>query len=109
MAWRPEEQKRLTVVAGMASGSPARMTATLATLCPCWPLGSAQPDPVRGKVFSSGDWATMVLDGKVTKFDALLTPRSYVAVVEGSPFLEQALKGARVRESESIVLGLMAE
>ena len=43
------------------------------------------------------------------KAETLLTPRSYLAVVEGSPFLEQGLKGARVRLTDSVVLGLMAE
>ena len=40
---KPDEQKRLTVVPGMLSGSPAAIAATRATLKPCSPSGIAQP------------------------------------------------------------------
>src|SRR3972149_6051551 len=43
MAWSPEEQKRLTVVPAIETGSPARTSATRATLLPWAPLGWAQP------------------------------------------------------------------
>src|SRR5712692_6980980 len=42
-AWRPDEQKRLTVVPATDTGSPARTSATRATLLPWAPLGWAQP------------------------------------------------------------------
>ncbi len=43
IAWSPEEQKRLTVVPATDAGSPARMSATRATLLPWAPFGWAQP------------------------------------------------------------------
>jgi len=43
MAWRPDEQKRLTVVPATETGRPARTRATRATLLPCGPLGWAHP------------------------------------------------------------------
>src|SRR6185437_9958708 len=43
MACRPLEQKRLMVIALVASGSPPRKPATRATLSPCSPSGMAQP------------------------------------------------------------------
>src|SRR5512139_2646963 len=43
MAWRPEEQKRLTVTAEASTGTPARRLAMRATLRPCSPSGMAQP------------------------------------------------------------------
>src|SRR5712691_1449045 len=42
-AWSPDEQKRLTVVPATDTGSPARTSATRATLLPWAPLGWAQP------------------------------------------------------------------
>ena len=44
IAWSPEEQKRLTVVPAIETGSPARTSATRATLLPCGAvrLGAAQ-------------------------------------------------------------------
>ncbi len=42
-ACTPEEQKRLIVMAGTLSGSPARRTPIRATFIPCSPSGMAQP------------------------------------------------------------------
>ena len=42
-ACTPEEQKRLMVIAGTLSGSPARSTPMRATFIPCGPSGIAQP------------------------------------------------------------------
>jgi hypothetical protein len=41
--WRPEEQKRLMVMALVSTGSPARMAAARATFIPCSASGIAQP------------------------------------------------------------------
>jgi hypothetical protein len=38
-----------------------------------------------------------------------LGPGTYLAVVSSSPFLEPGLKNARVRPTESVVLGIMAD
>ncbi len=43
IAWRPEEQKRLIVVAAAVTGSPARSAACRAMLWPVAPSGIAQP------------------------------------------------------------------
>src|SRR5437660_10089944 len=43
IACRPEEQKRLTVVAATLGGNPAVSAAIRATLLPCTPCGCAQP------------------------------------------------------------------
>ncbi len=42
-ACTPEEQKRLMVIAGTVSGSPASSTPMRATFMPCSPSGIAQP------------------------------------------------------------------
>jgi hypothetical protein len=42
-ACNPELQKRLTVAAGVVTGSPARIVATRATLPPAGPCGWPQP------------------------------------------------------------------
>src|SRR5919205_1270531 len=43
MDWRPDEQKRLMVIALVSTGSPARMAAARATFIPCSASGIAQP------------------------------------------------------------------
>ena len=44
MAWRPDEQKRLTVTAEAVTGTPARRLAMRATFMPCSASGIAQPE-----------------------------------------------------------------
>lgn len=77
------------------------------TLRPTGNQASDKPDFVRGRVFSSQDWASAVQEGNADRYDGLLTPKSYLALVEGAPFVEQALKGAQERQTRSWVLGLM--
>jgi hypothetical protein len=60
------------------------------------------------QIYSSPDWMNSAVNAS-RKPEEKLGPRTYLAVVEGSPFLEQAMRGAVVRESQSIVLGLMAD
>ena len=43
IAWSPDEQKRLTVIADVDTGSPARSAAIRATFNPCSASGMAQP------------------------------------------------------------------
>jgi len=56
----------------------------------------------------TGDWS--VLAGKM-KADgpALLAPRTYLAVMEAAPFLDDALPGASVRKARSVVYGILKE
>jgi hypothetical protein len=55
-----------------------------------------------------GDWVAASMKGAKEAPWEYLRPGTYLAVVEGSPFLEHGLRGARVRNNESVVLGLMA-
>ncbi len=66
-----------------------------------------QPNAWRGLFTSSnpGKFAKEMPE----KADEILLPRTYLAVVEGSPFLEQGLKGAAVTNLPSVVLGMMAD
>ena len=43
IAWRPDEQNRLTVTADAETGTPARKLAIRATFSPCSPSGIAHP------------------------------------------------------------------
>jgi hypothetical protein len=68
-----------------------------------------KPQPIGGRaVFATRNPGRFAKDlpGDV---EQILLPRTYLAVVEGSPFLEQGLKGAQVRAMPSVVLGLMAD
>lgn len=59
------------------------------------------------RCYTAPDWMNYakVMPGQAHE---MLTRRSYFAVVEGTPFLERPLKGAREEESKSYVFGLMA-
>jgi hypothetical protein len=59
-------------------------------------------------IYSSGNWAQSIKSAASRPSEVLL-PRTYLAEVEGSPFLEKGLRGASERESPSLVLGVMAD
>jgi hypothetical protein len=75
-------------------------------------------DPRRLKPSAAG-WREIYRDAKwppqagwekqLKNPEATLHPRTYLAEVDGSPFLEQGLDGAKVREQTSLVLGVMAD
>jgi hypothetical protein len=76
-------------------------------------LSRAGKPPVRGwpaenwrKLYGS-DWI-MAMKSATEKPEQYLGRLMYLAVVEGSPFHEQGLRGAKVRMTESVVIGLMA-
>jgi hypothetical protein len=56
----------------------------------------------------SGEWANVVARMK-TEGPALLTPRTYLAVMDAAPFLDDALPRASVRKVRSVVLGILRE
>lgn len=58
--------------------------------------------------YGQTDWAQAIETAASTGGKALLGPGTYVAVLEESPFLEQGMKGATVRRSPSVVVGIMA-
>jgi hypothetical protein len=60
------------------------------------------------RLYTQSDWTTTA-NNAVRQPEEVLGPRTYLAVVEGSPFLEQGLRGAAVRANTSVVLGLMAD
>jgi hypothetical protein len=61
------------------------------------------------RVLYTGTSWTGSMKSALSRPEEVLQPRTYVAEVEGSPFLEQGLRGARARNSPSVVLGLMAD
>src|SRR5262245_44016558 len=60
IAWRPEEQKRLIVIAPAVVGTPARSAAWRATLLPCSASGIAQPSTTSSTIsaFTGGTRAS---------------------------------------------------
>jgi hypothetical protein len=62
----------------------------------------------REEIYKNSDWTNAATLAQRRPPD-FLGPRMYVAVVDGSPFHEQGLQGATVRNTESVVLGMMAE
>jgi hypothetical protein len=56
----------------------------------------------------TGDWLTLskTLTARPEQF---LRPGTYLAELEGAPFLEQGLRGARLRPGRSVVFGILKE
>jgi len=59
-------------------------------------------------LLANPEWGKLA-DSLPRKPENLLTPRTYLAVLESSPFLEKGLEGAHLRQAEAAVLGLMAD
>ncbi|HEY3787776.1 MAG TPA: hypothetical protein VGL71_02925 [Urbifossiella sp.] len=56
----------------------------------------------------TGDWSKLAERLK-TDGPTLLAPRTYLAVMEAAPFLDNGLPNASVRKSRSIVYGILKE
>jgi hypothetical protein len=73
---------------------------------------AARPAPPGGvrtlRDVYGGDWPNVVTRMK-TDGPALLTPRTYLAVMDAAPFLDDGLPGASVRKARSVVLGILRE
>lgn len=67
---------------------------------------AGEPQMLR-RVFAGNDWIRN-LEEAIQRPQTLLVRQSYLAVVETNPFLEQPLRGARLRPSPSVVFGLTA-
>src|SRR5262249_7080636 len=74
-----------------------------ATLQPIQDELKITPTAWRG-IYSSGNWA-QAIKSAASRPQEVLLPRTYLAEVEGSPFLEKGLRGANERESPALVLG----
>jgi hypothetical protein len=94
----------------IAAGEKATLTPGKGTL-------KTQPNAWRVNIYSSGNWVTAIRN--VAKHpQEFLIPRSYLAELKSSPFLEQGLRGAQEYQakpgkdddsSPALVLGLMAD
>ena len=100
--WLADDRGRLYRAAAIAAGGSARLEDKGTQVAPAIPLQAWR------EIYVNTDWLLVAknLRDEPAKY---LGPGTYVAVVESSPFLEQGLKNAQVRPSESIVLGIMAD
>jgi len=100
--WLADEKGRIYTAEAINMGQRAELTATGKNLL-AWYVGDAHR-----RLYATSEWAG--LGASVSRSpEIFLAPRSYLAVLESSPFLEPGLAGAVVRPTESYVLGLMAE
>jgi hypothetical protein len=67
----------------------------------------ASPDALRD-VYRDSNWPRQV-DNAAALPDSLLRPGCYVAVVEGTPFIEDGLSAPGHRQGRSVVYGIMKE
>ncbi len=56
----------------------------------------------------AGDWLTLS-KGLQARPEGVLRPGTYLAVLDGAPFLETGLRGARLRPGHSVVFGILKE
>ena len=100
--WLADEKGKLYRAAAIAAGGSARLEDAGVQVAPAIPLQAWR------EVYVNTDWLLVAknLRDEPAKY---LGPGTYVAVVESSPFLEQGLKNAQVRPSESVILGIMAD
>src|SRR5262245_44974478 len=89
IAWRPEEQKRLMVMAPAVVGTPARRAAWRATLLPCSASGIAQPRTTSSTIsgFTAGTrasapWMTAAAmsSGRVSRSDLPALPTAVLTL-----------------------------
>jgi hypothetical protein len=66
------------------------------------------PGPASLRVVYTGDWSAL---GERMKFEGpgLLQPRTYLAVMESAPFVDDGMPGASVRKTRSAVYGILKE
>jgi hypothetical protein len=100
--WMADEAGRLYTGGPVEVGQ--RATLTLAGKSP-----PARVDPgARRNLYGATEWAR-IGETATRNPQTYLRPRSYLAVLETSPFLGSGFNGAVVRPTESYVLGLMAD
>ena len=100
--WLADEKGQLYRTAGIAAGGTARLERAGPKVAPAIPLETWR------EIYSGQDWLDTTKKIR-TAPEKYLGPGTYLAVVDSSPFLEQGLKNAKVRPSESLVLGIMAD
>ena len=95
MAWMPDEQNRLTVMAGTSLGTPARKLATRATFMPWSPSGKAQPAMTSPSTAGSSPSALLMAS-------LMARPRSVSGRVSRKPPLRALATGVRAMETTAI-------
>jgi hypothetical protein len=100
--WVADENGQLYEGGPIAAGERATLTPSRKGKVKGWPSNAWRA------LYSSNDWVGSA-SSAVKRPQEHLGPGTYLAVVDGSPFLEQPLRGAAVRASDSVVLGLMAD
>lgn len=100
--WLADEKGKLYTAEGIAVGQQAPLTWTGKT------LSGGNVGEAHRRLYNASDWA-LLGDLATKEPQTHLAPRTYLAVLETSPFLEPSLAGAVVRPTASYVLGLMAD
>ncbi len=96
-----DDKGRIFTAEAIGVGERAALNTTRMSVAGKNPLES------RRQLYASNEWASLGRPaGHPLK---CLGPRTYLAVLESSPFLEPGLAGAVVRPTDSYVLGLLAE
>jgi hypothetical protein len=100
--WVADENGQIYEAGSIAAGERATLQPSRKGRVKGW------PNEAWRSLYSNGDWATTNANA-AKRPQEHLGPGTYLAVVDGSPFLEQPLRGAAVRTSDSVVLGVLAD
>jgi hypothetical protein len=100
--WLADDKGHIHTASGVGAGQRAALTLTNKT------VNADNGREVHRRLYVNTEWAGLgaLATGKPGDY---LLPRTYLAVLESSPFLGPGLAGAVVRPTDSYVLGLMAE
>jgi hypothetical protein len=98
--WYADEKGRIYKSGPVSAGAQASLSATGSAVLP-------QPPNYREKFYRAV--STGLGLGKKLPPEEVLTRRTYLAELDSTPFLETGLRGARVRPSRSLVLGVLPE
>jgi hypothetical protein len=99
--WYVDEKDQFYTAGPIAPGARAVLKAQNKEAAP------AQPQTLRA-VFVNENWVSAI-DGMTRNPQRLLKPRSYLAELDDSPFLEDALRNTKTRKCHALVLGMLKE
>jgi hypothetical protein len=100
--WYADEAGSIFKAGPVPAGGRAELKAAGQTVQP-----PAKRKPLR-EIYATGDWARAADQARAAA-PTILAPRTYLAVMDAAPFLDDALPGASVRKAKSAVYGILRE
>jgi hypothetical protein len=97
--WYMDENGKVFRADGIAAGERASLKPA---------SGPAVPGNTKLRGLYTGDWYNVVARANTDAVN-LLAPRTYLAVLDAAPFMDEGMPGVSVRKTRSIVYGILKE